>query len=218
MASLWLCCSCCPRFCPLCEAIAQHLPSLGLQKASMLLCDWNTYSHCSQWSFQVVQQLCDLQGPLSALIWLTSSFLTPGMNIFCANNTCQLKMSSAWVEYIVVWHLPANLDSLASLRLLSSWWKEQPGRRSIISFLCLPSLSLIRCFEPSGHLENVPVCQAACGLIAGGATVSLLLPRKAPSFPSPPPSTGALKLHSWGISAATCYKLLLWSCDRAELK
>lgn len=67
MASLWLCCSCCPRFCPLCEAIAQHLPSLGLQKASMLLCDWNTYSHCSQWSFQVVQQLCDLQGPLSAL-------------------------------------------------------------------------------------------------------------------------------------------------------
>lgn len=153
------------------------------------------------------------KAPWVPWIWLTSSFLTPGMNIFCANNTCQLRMSSPWVECIVVWYLPANLDSLASLRLLSSWWKEQPGRRSIISFLCLPSLSLIRCFEPSGHLENVAVCQAACGLIAGGATVSQLLPRKAPSFPSPPPSTGALKLHSWGISAAPCSQiasLKLW--------
>lgn len=67
-AWLWLYCNCRPRFCPLCE------PSLRLQKASVLLCECNTHSHCSQRSVQVFRQLCDLQGPAGALDLVNSPF------------------------------------------------------------------------------------------------------------------------------------------------
>lgn len=100
MASLWLYCSRCPRFCPLCEAVAQHLSSLGLQKAPALLCDWNTCSRCPQWRFQVVQRLCDLRGPLSALNLVNFQLPTPGVNIFCANKylPAQSELSSSTVH------------------------------------------------------------------------------------------------------------------------
>lgn len=208
MASLWLYCSCCPRF----VLSAKRSPSICLHWVyKKLLRSFVTGIHALTVPSGVLRRLGSSEiykAPWAPWIWLTSSSLTPGVNIFCANKylPAQNEPSSSRVHCSLTsssWPWLPGL-SQASEQLVEGAARQEGRHLFPLSALTEPNQVLWAQWAPgkcsclSGRLWSPRGrCQSVTAASQEGS-----------SLPIPATKPGALKLHSWRY----CCSYLLTNC------